>query len=347
VILDQTARKLLEALNYEGSSAEIERLSAKLKILENAGLTALTKRLLEGGRKIVDTIKELNLAVQIIECARSAVRLEYEPEGPVRPPDFRVSTEGMTFWIQLKNLSSLERENRQGKLVEQIRRAVAQVPVGRYLTISIARDFTEDEGRLLVVHLARAAKTATDDVDYPFSLGDRQRGSYSFEWPRTKKLEALTLVASADLEFIDLTDLAPNQIRNSVRNAAGAFTWPTTPSVINLIALDCNMYDDIDLCDAVYGTEFSRIGPHGSSWSREPNGFFAPQAPNTNVAGILSLRSIDRSPVSDYSIRCFVNELYTDRLAEIGRLLPIKPTIHYNMRPEPLNGDFDEEQHDG
>jgi hypothetical protein len=101
------------------------------------------------------------------------------------------------------------------------------------------------------------------------------------------------------------------------------------------------MHDDIDLCDAIFGTEFDRIGPTGGSWSREPNGFFPLDAPRTNVAGILSLRAIDRSPVSDYSIRCFINEHHVDMLAEIEGLLPMKPTIHYKMRPEPPRGKFD------
>jgi hypothetical protein len=245
----------------------------------------------------------------------------------------------------MKNLSNLERENRQSKLVDRIRQGVAQIPVGRYLTISIAEDFTEAEGQLLFSQLSEAATTAIDHVDYPFIIGGQQRGSYSLSWPRTAKLEVVTLVASADLEMIDLTGLAPTQIRGSLHKAARAFTWPVTPSVINLIALDCNMHDDIDLCDAIYGTEFDRFGPAGHSWSREPNGFFPADAPMTNVAGILSLRSIDRSPVSDYSIRCFINENHMDRLAEIERLLPMRPTIHYNMRPEPPNGTFD--PHDG
>ena len=146
---------------------------------------------------------------------------------------------------------------------------------------------------------------------------------------------------SADMDMLDITEMAPEQIRKSLRNAAEAFVWPVGTNVLNLIAIDCNLYDDIDICDAVFGTEFSRIGQRGHSWSREPNGFFLLNTPVENVAGVLSLRSVERSPVSDYLVRCFINEHYKERAAEIEALMPMEKTVHYNMTTKMGEGMFE------
>ncbi len=38
-----------------------------------------------------------------------------------RPPDFKVEIGGITYWIQMKDLSKLERENRQDKIIQKMK----------------------------------------------------------------------------------------------------------------------------------------------------------------------------------------------------------------------------------
>jgi len=133
--------------------------------------------------------------------------------------------------------------------------------------------------------------------------------------------------------MVEETGNAKAQILQSLKNAAGAFEWPVSRHSINLVAFDCTKYDDIDVADAVFGTEYDVIGGCRQFWSRDRDGFFHIADYSPRVAGVIGLRRTDRSPVSDYYTLLYANEAFRERAPEIRRLLPFDREVHFDMRP--------------
>lgn len=76
------------------------------------------------------------------------------------------------------------------------------------------------------------------------------------------------------MDLVEQTGLAKEQIRQSLLNAAGAFNWDVDHKNINLIVLEADYKKDIDVCDALFGTEYGIFDKRGHSWSRKNDGFF-------------------------------------------------------------------------
>jgi len=91
--------------------------------------------------------------------------------------------------------------------------------------------------------------------------------------------------------------LAENQIKESLINAAGAFEWDVQANVINLIAMDSNNYQDIEICDAVFGTESEMFKGNRYLRSKKEDGFFLMPNFSNKVAGVIALESKERSSV--------------------------------------------------
>ena len=97
---------------YRASVSEIQKLANNMRMLEERTMTKLNRRLLKSGRNIWDTFSEHNFAVKLISYHNQNVQISYEPdEGLRRPSDFKIVLGGLTYWIQMKRLSNLEREN--------------------------------------------------------------------------------------------------------------------------------------------------------------------------------------------------------------------------------------------
>ena len=145
------------------------------------------------------------------------------------------------------------------------------------------------------------------------------------------------------MEIVNVTGLAKKQIKNSLRKASQAFNWDVSLNSLNLIAMDADNHEDIDLCDAVFGTEFERIDLNSErhTWSREKDGFFCFPEFSKKVAGIIMLKRKIRKPVSDYYSMLFINEIFKDRLNELGNLLKFDKVVYFNMRPPMGKGNFE------
>ena len=62
------------------------------------------------------------------------IPISYETDALKRPLDFKVEIGDITYWIQMRDLSS-RKENRQYKIIQQIERAAKEIKVGKFLVV--------------------------------------------------------------------------------------------------------------------------------------------------------------------------------------------------------------------
>lgn len=107
------ARKIFAGFKYEASEEDITRLADNMALLEKRGLGELNQRLInvERARQVLATIAEHKFAVILASQHCSTVPISYEPDMGLNKgrPDFKLEIGEITYWIQVKDLSKLER----------------------------------------------------------------------------------------------------------------------------------------------------------------------------------------------------------------------------------------------
>lgn len=328
------AEMVFESTNYAATDEEVNMLAANMDLLAGVGLAALNRRMLQGGRKIWDTFTEHNFAAKVAKLHGGAIAIHYEPrDGLRRPPDFKIDMAGTIWWVQIRTLSSLERESRQSRLIARIREAAKVIEIGAFFSVELAEDFADGDVPTLIAAIGQQVRTASESGPQVFPAVGTPKAVFDTWLPRKTTLPHLTLGTASDMNFVDETGLAKVQIVQSLRKAAGAFEWPLTHDIINLVAFDCTRHHDIDVADAIFGTEYDLIGARGRSWSRNRDGFFHAVDESARVAAVIGLRRTHRSPVSDYYTFLYVNEATREYAPRIHALLHCDREVHYNMRP--------------
>ena len=89
---------------------------------------------------------------------------------------------------------------------------------------------------------------------------------------------------------MEITGQTRKQIKQNLLNAVGAFTWETDQKNINLIVMESDNKEDIDICDAVFGTEHEIIGKDSHLWSRKDDGLFSEPDFSKRVAGVIAIK---------------------------------------------------------
>jgi hypothetical protein len=338
------ATEVFEGTKYQPTNTDIQKLASNIRILEDRDMAKLNRRLLEGGRKIWDTIAEHRFAVKLISYQKQDAEISYEPdEGLRRPPDFKVVLNELTYWIQMKRLSNLERENRQNKIVQKIKHEAKEINIGMFFGCDLSESFLEKDTPDLINFLASKSSTPEEGKEYIFPNEENPKAIIDFWYPNKSEITSLTLGISGDMDMVEETGLAKDQIKQSLINAAGAFEWDVEHNIINLIAMDADKHEDIDICDAVFGTEFEMFSRNRHAWSREKDGFFLLPAFSNKVAGVIALKSMKRSPVSDYHATLYVNDAFKDRIDDFNKLLSFNNVIYFKMRPLMGKGNFEVE----
>ncbi len=369
----EIARKVFEGTRYKAADEDIKRLADNMYLLEKRGLIKLNKRLIDARNhtNIFATIAEYNFAVMLVSRHSSAIPIRYEPDlGSQRPPDFKVEIENITYWIQMKDLSKLERENRQEKLMQKIKEKAKEIKVGKFFSCMLSSNFKEDCVLELICFMKEQAPSAIDEKSVQFISKNNQRTEITFWSPEKIELSELTLGYAGDLEMLNLTGLTCEQIKKSLLNAVGAFNLEVDENNINLIVMEADNKEDIDICDALFGTEYAR---DKQSWSRSDDGLFAESDFLKKVAGVITMKRkpekcelspqnertievfarecnmtleqykerIERNtPISDYSLILYVNNSLNHLVEKIKRLLSFDRIIHYSMRPPMGEGNF-------
>ena len=336
------ASEVFEGTKYHASDADIKNLATNMKKLEERTMAKLNSRLLEGGRKIWDTFSEHNFAIKLILFHSQDIEISYEPdEGLRRPPDFKIVIGELTYWIQMKRLSNLEKENRQSKIVRKIKDEAKKINVGMFFGCDLAENFSKTDATELIDFLAINSFNPEAGKKYNFPNGENPKAIVDFWHPNKSKISSLTLGISSDMNMSEETELAKNQIKKSLINAAGAFEWDIDPYTINLVAMDAGKHEDIDLCDALFGTEYEILSGNRLAWSRQNDGFFLLPDFSKKVAGLIALKSKKWCPTADYFATLYVNDVFKDRISDLKKILGFNNIIYFNMRPPMGQGNFD------
>ncbi len=336
--------KVFESAKYQASDLEILNLAVNMKLLEQRGMSKLNDRLLESKEKIKDTFAEHNFAIKLLLRHNRRVLISYEPdEGLRRPPDFKACLGDKTYWIQMKKLSRLERENRQRKTITKIINGVQSIQVGMFFGCRLSEHFSDSDLSDLIEFIATHAANPVEGKKYYFASEDKPKAIVDFWNPKRIELSSLTLGVSGDANVVDVTGLAAKQILGSLKNAAGAFDWKTNLNTINFIAMDIDNYDDIHVCDAVFGTEFEHLSLNSNkhTWSRKEDGFFCLPELSEKVAGVIGLRRKNDSLVTDYFALLYINDIFKDFLDGFDDFLNFDKIIHRDMRPPMGKGYFE------
>ena len=368
------AKKIFAPTKHEATEEDIKRLSGNIALLDSRGLGKLNKRLIDARRKIWDTIAEHNFAVILVSRHDLKIPISYEPEiGLRRPIDFKVDLEGITYWIQMRNLDKLKRENIQNKIIRKIEMAAKEIKVGRFFSCMLSDGFTEGNVSKLVEFIKEKATIAKENESLFFKITDSQKAEIKFYPEKNIELSELTYGAAGDLEMVEITGLATDQMKRSLRNAAGAFDWGVDKKNINLIVMEADDKKDINICNAIFGTEDFSGGM--SSWCRKDNGVFKDSSFSKKVAGVIAIKRKrekvveifplspdeeecakafdltdeeimkarewrDSGPVADYHMILYINEEFKHYLTDIEKLLSFDMVVYYNMRPPMGKGNF-------
>ena len=140
----ESARRVFEGTKYKATDEDIRKLADNMLLLEKRGLGKLNKRLVDARNhsKIFETIAEHHFAVILVSQHSAEVLTIYEPDlGTQRPPDFKIEIRDATCWIQMKDLSKLERENRQERLIQTIKEEIKEITVGKFFSCTLSDNF--------------------------------------------------------------------------------------------------------------------------------------------------------------------------------------------------------------
>ncbi len=321
------SRRIFDGTRYKASDEQIKRLADHMGLLEKRGLSKLNKRLIDSTRGIWAAIAEHNFAVILVSQHSSTIPINYEPDDLRRPIDFKVEIEDITYWIQMKDLAKLERENRQEKIIEKIKTAAKEIKIGKFFSCLLSDDFKESCLPELMNFLKEKAASAVDEESLLFTSKNHQKAETKF-WSFTEiVLSELTLGYAGDSDVLEITGLARHQIKGSLINAAKAFNWEVDQRNINLIAMEADNKEDIDICDAIFGTEYELFIGDKHSWCRKDDGLFKDSDFSTKVAGVVALKR-KRERVEQ------IVSLLPEEV--ISRLSPMEREISSGMKPEKI-----------
>ena len=295
------ASEIFGRTKYVPDSGDVVSIAESMALVELAGLRRLNERLTHANRKVFDTIAEVNLAVMLIRHL-GASGIEYEPPNYGRRPiDFRITQQDSVLNLQMKRFGDLERDNRRAAIYERIRQKSAEIDVPKIFGISLKEEFSEVHVESLVRMLEVVAPNAFEGQSYDFRVGDVTLAGVEFWLSKSKYLSHLTLGAASDAGVVSVTGLASDQLRASLRNAAGAFNFQVDAKNLNLVVAESDRHHDIDICEACFGTEEEIVANGRHGWHRIGDGAFAEAGISEKVVGLVALRRLDPAkPTSVY-----------------------------------------------
>jgi len=304
------ARQIFNSTKYDASDEDIKRLADNMVLLEKRKLGKLNKRLIDNKGGVWATIAEHNFAALLVSKHGSTIPIDYEPDELRRPPDFKVNLEGITYWIQMKDLSKLARENIQDKTIQSIKEAAKQVKVGKFFGCKLSDNFTKDCVNELIEFMNAKAAAALEKESFLFTGRNNEKAEIRF-WSPKKALSQLTLGYAGDLGVLEITGLTRDQIKGSLYKAVEAFNWDVDQRNINLIVMEADNKEDIDICDAVFGSEYEWFAGDKHSWCRKGDGLFSNSDYTTKVAGVIATKRKDEwvEEISILSPEEVVNQL--------------------------------------
>lgn len=276
-------------------------------------------------RNYMDFIAEHNFGAELIRYnSGSGVSIAYEPDSFKRPPDFVINKNGVFFYIQMKKLSDSERENKQRKIIDSIKRAFYKITVGKFVSLNLSEDFNAKDADLFLSFLSESIAYLPENIDLQFPPTGRPKIIFSLYPPNKIELQHLTVGTSGNLEWIETTGEAEKQVKNSLSKAIGAFSWNSGEKAINIIAMEADRYDDIDISQAVFGTEKFLVYSNGSkAWARDEDGFFNNPNHSPKICAVIALRRTSHTLISRYKKTLFINERFLEIVDQVKSVVDI------------------------
>lgn len=322
-----SARRIFDGTRYEASDEDVKKLADNMVFLEKRGLGKLNQKLITSGRNVWFFIAEHNFAVLLASHFCSTIPIHYEPEDLKQPIDFKVEIGSVTYWLQIKKSSKPKRENRQEKMIRKIEEAAKQIKVVKFFSCQLSDNFKEDCLKELITFISDKAVSAPEEESFHFAGKNNEKAKITFWSQGSAALSELTLGSSGDPDTVEITGQAGQQIKESLFKAAGAFTWEANERNINLIVIEADNKRDINICNALFGTEYELFIGNKQSWSRKNDGFFADAEASRKVVGVIATK---RKPERDEEISSLSPE------EMVHRLSPQQKKVSAAMTPEEI-----------
>lgn len=348
------ASEIFKKTNYKPSNNDIRDLAENMFLLEKRrGLSNLNKRLMEVKGKIIwDTITEHGFALMLDVSLDEDIPVYYEDNKLGKRPDFRVIIKKVTYWLQVKNLSDLERRNRANAIKCGIERELRKIVFERPFRISLflsvpakqlvdpAKQLTKKDIPEIVKFIVQCVKNAIEEEYYFFPNDKEPKAKISFNFSNKPEEFTHEIFAGGDIDIVNETGLHEKQINESFKNAANAFQ-DVDQSRINLIVAEADNKFDSDICDAVFGAKFGFLCQGKHYYDRGNSGFFSLSNFQKKVAGVIIIKRKKSGPLFDYSSRLLLNDNFKNRLCDINELISCDNIIDRNMSLSMADGNFE------
>lgn len=154
---------------------------------------------------------------------------------------------------------------------------------------------------------------------YDFQGNENSHAIIEFYSPSNIILEHLTLSLHGDLNVLAITGEIKFQLSKALENAIGAFGVETSLVVINLVVMEFSQGEEIDICEALFGTEFYTEDLYGRKrWSRSDDGLFN-RTEFKKIFGVIGLIKKQRNYLaSDYSYVFLINPTHKSMLSSVN-----------------------------
>ena len=311
---------------------DIEKLASNMALLQEYNLSQMNARLMEQNKipKFLEMLTEINFTAGLLKTNKNIFKdnIFYEKERELknlRPIDLEVSLGSKTYLIQIKSPSKGKRENKTDKLIEDLRRETAKITTKKFFSVRTSRDFSDKNS--LPKFIKEKANSSVDNVIYNFPSDKNVQVEVEFYFPLNVPLEHLTLGEYGDLTANEVTGERTVQLKHALKNASGAFDNKTNSKVLNIVVMEVPKGDEIDFCNAIFGTEYYIDDSSSANvkWERHNDGFFKNDECGSKIFGVITLTKKERDSLASSYFHVFsVNPAFEKLLSNIdmSKLLP-------------------------
>lgn len=300
-------KQWLEDLRIGSTEEDLLKLNENIEILKKAGLRELNKRLFSQTKRFhfLSTLTEHNFTANLLKY-NSAIendQINYEPNvtGCNRPPDLHVRIDDMHYWIQIKRFSQLKFRNIQNKIYDEIENRINSIKIPKFIDLQISTNFDNSDIESLIKLIG---ENAHSDDEKKYIFNGEGNAEFYFRKPNQLKLNYLTFGMIGDIGAIKITGLARDQIKSSMLKAIGAFKDDCSKKNLNFIVAesDGSSHDVIDLCEALYGTEYITFDQVSGKvrLHRDNDGLYNENEFTKKIAGVIVIRRKHHALVDDY-----------------------------------------------
>ncbi|WGU93376.1 hypothetical protein QJQ58_23000 [Paenibacillus dendritiformis] len=193
------ATKILERTPYNNLPEEITNLSKQVALLSEHDMSKLSTTLLNNSKNSLrnyrDFIAEHNFGADLArKNSKKEYLIEYEPDCFQSPPDFVITCNGTTYFLQMKKLSLSKRENKRAGLIKGMKRKFEKIPCGKFISLKFDKDFDETDANHLVSFLTDTVLDLSEGTEYTFpSHEEHPKAIYTIHSPNVKNLTHLTI----------------------------------------------------------------------------------------------------------------------------------------------------------